>query len=121
MTTCNRSLACDKYCLPEQRKWWYFIVTSVSIFLSGLIVIYLTRILIRLCNAKKGKLAPTERVTKKTTAQGAKHDEEISFYARIRESAGTLLTAQTFKGQCFVSKTHKHIFYFTLFYFIENV
>lgn len=103
--TCNSTQVCDKYCLPKDRKWWYFLITSCVLFLSGLIMIYLTRLLIRFCNAKKGKLAPTDRVhhTSKKPSQGAPKEEEISFYARVRESAGTLLTAQTFKGRCFVS------------------
>lgn len=112
---CNVSseIDCRKDCLPITRKWWYFIVTSFALFFSGLAVIYLTRLLIRICNSKKGKLAPTDRVAKKTN--GADQEDETSFYGRIRESAGTLLTAQTLKGQCFVS-TNAHptllIYYF---------
>lgn len=114
---CNvsREVFCDKTCLPpkEERKWWYFVITSFSLFLGGLIFIYLTRVIIRLCNSKKRKLNPSDKPGKKGNNEVENkhtHEEEDSFYVRMREKAGTLLTAQTLKGQCFVS-----IFYFILF------
>ncbi|XP_031572866.1 calcium-activated potassium channel subunit alpha-1-like [Actinia tenebrosa] len=107
---CNVSstMSCDKTCLPpkEDRKWWYFVITSFSLFLGGLIVIYLTRVIIRLCNSKKRKLNPSDKLAGKKRNEEAEnkytHEEEDSLYIRMREKAGSLLTAQTLKGQCFV-------------------
>lgn len=95
-----------KSCLPhaKDRKWYYFVATSCAILLGGIVLIYSTRLLIRLCNKKPRKLNP--RRLQQTHTNGHSEvviEESDGLYVRLKEQAGALITAQTFKGRVLVS------------------
>ena len=111
--TCTRaesSVKCDKDCLiaKEDRKWWYFLATSGAIFFGGLLIILASRLVIRICNAKRTRQIPSKKDAHKQRAnQGPIALADVSkrgIYVILKEQAGTLITAQTFKGRCLVSK-----------------
>ena len=96
-----------KTCLPhsEDRKWYYFVATSCSILLGGIILIYSTRLVIRFCNKKPRKLNPKK--SQQGRAVGTSDvivEEPDGLYVRLKEQAGALITAQTFKGRVLVSQ-----------------
>lgn len=108
--TCTRaelSVNCDKDCLvaKDDRKWWYFIATSAVLFFGGLFVILASRLTIRACKSKRGRLNPSKKDAKINHGSSALAEvSERGIYVRLKEHAGTLITAQTFKGRCLVSK-----------------
>ena len=115
--TCTRaelSVECDKNCLvaKEDRKWWYFVATSGAIFFGGLVIILASRLIIRICNAKRTRLNPSKKDGNKQRVNHGPHcpaDNIFSkrgIYVRLKEQAGTLITAQTFKGRCLVSNLY---------------
>ena len=96
-----------KSCLPhaKDRKWYYFVTTSCAILLGGMVLIYSTRVLIRLCNKKPRKLNP-RRLQQPHSVSGHSEvavEESDGLYVRLKEQAGALITAQTFKGRVLVS------------------
>ena len=109
--TCTRaelSVKCDKDCLvaKEDRKWWYFLATSVAIFFGGLLIILASRLIIKICNSKRTRLNPSRKDANKQRAIRPPVSEGISkrgIYVKLKDQAGTLITAQTFKGRCLVS------------------
>ncbi|XP_048590244.1 calcium-activated potassium channel subunit alpha-1 isoform X4 [Nematostella vectensis] len=125
MKVCNKSTylttPCDKNCLipDDDRKWWYFLCTSLAIFLVGLAVIYSTRVLIRSCNLRKRKLGPSSKAKAKDK-NGSREDPQPGLYLRIKEQAGTLLTAQTFKGRCFVIVSFLFNISYVALYIVES-
>ena len=110
--TCTRaelSVNCDQGCLvaKDDRKWWYFIATSAVLFFGGLFIILASRFTIRVCKSKRARLNPSK---KDANRQGINHGSsalaevsEQGIYVRLKEQAGTIITAQTFKGRCLVS------------------
>lgn len=109
--TCTRaelSVKCDKDCLvaKEDRKWWYFLATSAAIFFGGLLIILASRLIIKICNSKRTRLNPSRKDANKQRAIRPPVSEGISkrgIYVKLKDQAGTLITAQTFKGRCLVS------------------
>lgn len=110
--TCTRaelSVNCDKDCLvaKEDRKWWYFIATSGVLFFGGLLIILASRFAIRVCKSKRARLNPSKKdANRQRLSHGSAALAEVSkrgVYVRLKEQAGTLITAQTFKGRCLVS------------------
>ena len=97
----------------DDRKWHYFILTSVSIFFGGLFVILCGRLLVRLCESRATK---TSRVTPPNSAKSRKSasknnrtahntdEDEGGFYVSIKEGAGSLINVKTLKGRVMVSK-----------------
>ena len=111
--TCTRAeltKECDKNCLvaKEDRKWWYFLATSGAIFFGGLLIILVSRLVIRICNAKRTRLNPSKKDAQKQRVNHAPHaSPDVSkrgIYVWLKEQAGTLITAQTLKGRCLVSE-----------------
>ena len=89
----------------KDRKWWYFIATSGAIFLGGLLVILASRLFIKICNSKQSKLNPTKKDANKQRINRSLVVPEMQkrgIYVKLKEQAGTLITAQTFKGRCLV-------------------
>ena len=109
--TCTRaelSVQCDQDCLvaKQDRKWWYFIATSGAIFFGGLLIILASRLLIKICKSKQSKLNPTKRdaIKQRTNRSlGLLDVQKRGIYVRLKEQAGSLISAQTFKGRCLVS------------------
>ena len=107
--TCPRaelSVNCDKHCLvaKDDRRWWYFIATSSVLFFGGLFVILASRLTIRVCKSKRAKLNPSRKdANRQKINHGSSEVSERGMYVRLKEQAGTLITAQTFKGRCLVS------------------
>ncbi|XP_066022810.1 calcium-activated potassium channel subunit alpha-1 isoform X6 [Pocillopora verrucosa] len=101
------SESCDFHCLivKEDRKWWYFIATSGAIFIGGLLVILASRLFIKICNSKQSRLNPTKKDANKQRINRSHVAPEVQkrgIYVKLKEQAGTLITAQTFKGRCLV-------------------
>ncbi|RMX55773.1 hypothetical protein pdam_00020909 [Pocillopora damicornis] len=101
------SESCDFHCLivKEDRKWWYFIATSGAIFFGGLLVILASRLFIKICNSKQSRLNPTKKDANKQRINRSHVAPEVQkrgIYVKLKEQAGTLITAQTFKGRCLV-------------------
>ena len=101
------SESCDFHCLivKEDRKWWYFIATSGAIFIGGLLVILASRLFIKICNSKQSRLNPTKKDANKQRIDRSHVAPEVQkrgIYVKLKEQAGTLITAQTFKGRCLV-------------------
>ena len=70
-------------------------------------MILASRLIIRICNSKRTRLNPTKKdggKTKLTRTPTADVSKE-GVYVRLKDQAGTLITAQTFKGRCLVSIT----------------
>ena len=107
--TCTRaelSVKCDTDCLvaAEDRKWYYFIATSVSIFFGGLVIILISRLIRRVCDSKRTKLNPTKKDgNKKVNGLPRRDVSKRGIYVWLKEQAATLITAQTLKGRCLVS------------------
>lgn len=111
-STCTRaelSVNCDQDCLvaKDDRRWWYFIATSAVLFFGGLLIILASRLTIRVCKSKRAKLNPSRKdANRQRINHGSPALAEVSergVYVRLKEQAGTLITAQTFKGRCLVS------------------
>lgn len=104
---CNvtESNRCNPYCLSVDRKWWYYIATSIVLWLGGVVVILATRIIHKVFGSKQRKLNPGGKDGKREKQGRLDPSEEqgSGFYVRLKEQAGTLITAQTFKGRCLVS------------------
>lgn len=109
--TCTRaelSVSCDVDCLvaKDDRRWWYFLSTSAVLFFGGLFIILVSRLTIRVCKSKRARLNPSRKdATRQRINHGSALAEvsERGIYVRLKEQAGTLITAQTFKGRCLVS------------------
>lgn len=111
------TINCKDLELPlDERKWYYFIITSLSLFFGGLLVITCSRVLIKLFEKKPTK---TSRVTPPPSAKSrksaggtrtkcAEDDGDTGLYVDIKEGAGSLITAKTMKGQVLV-RFHLHI------------
>ena len=108
------STNCKDYLIPkDERKWHYFILTSVIIFVSGLLIILFGRLLVRLCERKGTK---SSRVTPPSSAKSRKsasksgrkraynpEDDEGGFYVSIKEGAGSLINVKNLRGRVMVS------------------
>nr|XP_058942210.1 calcium-activated potassium channel slowpoke-like isoform X1 [Pocillopora verrucosa] len=111
------SESCDFHCLivKEDRKWWYFIATSGAIFIGGLLVILASRLFIKICNSKQSRLNPTKKDANKQRINRSHVAPEVQkrgIYVKLKEQAGTLITAQTFKGRClFLAANDKLMFW----------
>ena len=101
----------DELVPKDERKWHYFILTSVTIFIGGLLIILFGRLLVKLCERKGTK---TSRVTPPNSAKSrksaSKHrrttyddDDEGGFYVSIKEGAGSLINAKNLRGRVMVS------------------
>lgn len=109
--TCSRaelSVSCDVDCLvaKDDRRWWYFLSTSAVVFFGGLFIIVASRLTIRVCKSKRARLNPSRKDTSRQRINHGSALAEVSergIYVRLKEQAGTLITAQTFKGRCLVS------------------
>lgn len=109
--TCTRaelSVKCDEDCLvaKDDRRWWYFLATSAVLFFGGLSIILVSRLTIRVCKLKRARLNPSRKDTSRQRTNHGSTLAEVSergIYVRLKEQAGTLITAQTFKGRCLVS------------------
>ena len=96
----------------DKRKWPYFIVTSVTLFFGGLLVILFGRLLAKLCESKASK---TSRVTPPNSARSRKsaskngrtarsnNEDDGGFYVSIKEGAGSMINVKTLKGRVMVS------------------
>lgn len=110
-TFCDRNITADidcKTCLPnaKDRKWYYFVATSCVILFGGIVLIYCTRVIIRLCNQKQRKLNPKRSQQAHTTGHlEVVVEESDGLYVRLKEQAGALITAQTFEGRVLVSNS----------------
>ena len=105
------TINCKDLELPlDERKWYYFIITSLSLYFGGLLVITCSRVLIKLFEKKPTK---TSRVTPPPSAKSrksaggtrtkcAEDDGDTGLYVDIKEGAGSLITAKTMKGQVLV-------------------
>lgn len=105
---------CKDILVPkDDRKWPYFIVTSVTLFFGGLFVILFGRLLAKLCESKASK---TSRVTPPNSAKSRKsaskngrtansnnEEDDGGFYVSIKEGAGSLINVKTLKGRVMVS------------------
>ena len=111
--TCTRaelSVHCDKKCLvaAEDRRWYYFLSTSATIFFGGLVSILISRIIRRICDSKRSKLNPAKKDgNKKINGLSRPDVSKRGIYVWLKEQAATLITAQTFKGRCLVSTVMK--------------
>ena len=103
--------SCKDVELPvHERKWYYFIVTSLTLFFGGLLLILSARFLIKLFEKKPAKSArvtpPNSSKVRKSagrTRSCSTEKEENGLYVTIKEGAGSLITAKTLKGQVLVS------------------
>ena len=108
-TTCSRAellLNCKPDCLvaPQDRKWYYFLGTSVAVFLSGLAVILISRLIRKICDSKRTRLNPIKKDGNKNVNRlQSSGVSNRGIYVRLKEKAATLITAQTFKGRFLVS------------------
>lgn len=107
-TTCSRAellLNCKPDCLvaPQDRKWYYFLGTSVAVFLSGLAVILISRLIRKICDSKRTRLNPIKKDGNKNVNRlQSSGVSNRGIYVRLKEKAATLITAQTFKGRFLV-------------------
>lgn len=107
--TCLRAellVKCTSDCLvaQEDRKWFYFLGTSLAIFLGGLAVILVSRLTRKFCDSKRTRLNPNKKDGNKGV--GRLQPRSVSkrgIYIRLKEKAATLITAQTFNGRFLVS------------------
>ena len=130
------STNCKDYLIPkDERKWHYFILTSVTIFLGGLLIILFGRLLVRLCERKSSK---SSRVTPPNSAKSRKSaskngrktsnadDDEGGFYVSIKEGAGSLINAKNLKGKVMAilsflfSMTYLGLYYIESSYPVEH-
>lgn len=108
------TINCRDFELPGgERKWHYFIITSLTLFFGGLLVILCTRILIKLFEkkpAKTSRVTPPDSGKLRKSAGGtrAEDDGESGLYVDIKEGAGALITAKTMKGRVLV-RCHSNI------------
>ncbi|XP_029205879.2 calcium-activated potassium channel slowpoke-like isoform X3 [Acropora millepora] len=106
--TCLRAellVKCTSDCLvaQEDRKWFYFLGTSLAIFLGGLAVILVSRLTRKFCDSKRTRLNPNKKDGNKSV--GRLQPRSVSkrgIYIRLKEKAATLITAQTFNGRFLV-------------------
>lgn len=106
--TCLRAellVNCTSDCLVarEDRKWFYFLGTSLVIFLGGLVVILISRLTRKFCDSKRTRLNPNKKDGNKSV--GRFQPRSVSnrgIYIRLKEQAATLITAQTFNGRFLV-------------------
>ena len=106
------STNCKDYLIPkDERKWHYFILTSVTIFLGGLLIILFGRLLVRLCERKSSKSSrvtpPSSAKSRKSASKNGRNtrntdDDEGGFYVSIKEGAGSLINAKNLKGKVMV-------------------
>ncbi|XP_078383482.1 calcium-activated potassium channel subunit alpha-1-like isoform X3 [Oculina patagonica] len=127
--TCSRaelSVECDKDCLVAgaDRRWWYFLATSGAIFFGGLLIILASRLIIRICNAKRTRLNPSKKDSNKQRVNHGPHTladvSKRGLYVILKEQAGTLITAQTFKGRCLVVLSFLLSIFYVILYVVES-
>jgi hypothetical protein len=108
---------CKEILIPkDDRKWHYFTLTSVTIFLGGLLIILFGRLLVRLCESKSAKTArvtpPSSARSRKSasksgrsrTAYNAVDGDEGGFYVSIKDGAGSLINVKYLRGRVLVSQ-----------------
>lgn len=101
---------CKDILIPkEDRKWYYFVLTSVALFIGGLILILFSRLLVKLFESnstKTGRVTPPSSAKKRktNTHQSAydKAEDDGGFYIGIKEAAGSLINAKTLTGKIMV-------------------
>ena len=122
----------DHLVSKDERKWPYFIVTSVTIFFGGLLVILFGRLLAKLCESKAAK---TSRVTPPNSAKPRKFasksarsrkvpsntDDDGGFYVSIKEGAGSLINVKTLKGRVMVSPVQMFIVFVNCCIFLTHL
>lgn len=100
----------DELVPKDDRKWHYFILTSVTIFFGGLFFILCGRLLAKLCERNRSKTATVtppssaksrKSATKRSTPSNNDEDEG-GLYISIKDGAGSLINAKTLKGKVMV-------------------
>lgn len=122
------TLNCKDVELPvDERRWYYFIATSLALCFGGLLVILCTRLLIKLFenkSTKTSRVSPPSSAKSRKSATGARskcpEDGENGLYVRIKEGAGSLITAKTLKGQVLVVVSFLFSMSYVGLYYIET-
>ena len=98
-------------CAPSDRKWYYFLASSLVTLASGFVVILAYRFVVWLCcRKKKCKQVSNPGSTKSSnTALDQKNfkvnsDPEIGWMTEAKDWAGELISGQTTTGRILVSQ-----------------
>lgn len=89
-------------CLGE-RRWWYFLLSSIFTFLAGLFIVLLWRAFAFLCCRKEPEFSPNDPKQKEQKAARGKQEFEGTFMTEAKDWAGELISGQTTTGRILVS------------------
>lgn len=90
-------------CLGE-RRWWYFLLSSIFTFLAGLLIVLLWRAFAFLCCRKEPEFSPNDPKQKEQKAARGKQEFEGTFMTEAKDWAGELISGQTTTGRILVSQ-----------------
>lgn len=83
-------------CLAD-RKWWFFLLSSIFTFLVGLLIVLLWRVFSFLCCRKE-----PEFVKEPKNSRQNKQEFEGTFMTEAKDWAGELISGQTTTGRILV-------------------
>lgn len=89
-------------CLDD-RRWWFFLLSSIFTFLVGLLIVLLWRAFSFLCCRKEPEAQhdPSKKEPKNSRQQ--KQEFEGTFMTEAKDWAGELISGQTTTGRILVS------------------
>lgn len=100
----NHDEPCDKHLdIPfDDRKWHWFVLTSVMIFGSGIVLIIIGRLIMYMFH--RSKLRAKSKIDAMLDEDDEEEESELEkgWYLDLKEGAGNLVSAQTLQGRILV-------------------
>ena len=93
-------------CLKD-RKYYYFLLSSIFTFLTGLFIVICWRAFAFICCRKEPDLGPNDPKQKEQKASRNKQEFEGTFMTEAKDWAGELISGQTTTGRILVSEQEK--------------
>ncbi|XP_028405047.1 calcium-activated potassium channel slowpoke-like [Dendronephthya gigantea] len=117
----------DELVSKDERKWHYFILTSVTIFFGGLFFILCGKLLVKLCERNRSKTAtvtpPNSAKSRKSATKrppSNNDEDEGGLYIAIKEGAGSLINAKTLKGKVMAILSFLFSMTYIALYYVES-
>ena len=95
----------------DERKWGYFITTSLAIFGAGLVLILAGRIVLYIVEKRKKHNSSVVDLDEECLYEN--EELEQGWYLDLKEGAGNLVSAQTLQGRILVRYRSSYSYLFS--------
>lgn len=101
--------SCKDILIPgEERKWHYFILTSITLYFGGFLIILFGRLLVKLFQGNWSKTlqvtpSPVNRSRKSRSSKTRLSHDMGDVHVIIKDGAGYLVNVKTLTGKVIVS------------------